>query len=280
MKFYFGLIVIIILLGCSKPDTVDSNSVDDVTDSLTYVGYIQKFDDNNTFYIDLNFVNNFDYNDYEKVADLGDLEIFKDEETKRTRLPLVKAGEYFDLTGLDQIEIFSKNCKKIATGKLSHIEYIEDFIESRFVGAYEVDNPNISDYMFCMSGSNDLTTLSYSEVDDVQLKSTLVHALNLNLDRIWNTLSYKFNDSGNIYTAISADTTAFIVETIADQQKILYRSKASEVINSLVIISKEINAHPILLINSAMPETDMTWTSVLTFNGSEYLASEGWRIRK
>ncbi|MBX2897984.1 MAG: hypothetical protein KF763_21255 [Cyclobacteriaceae bacterium] len=292
MRLRYELLTLIVLIGCSKPKTNEVHSIDTDTtdniaadflideknDTLSYVGYIGKFEDNSSFYTDLYFVDNFDYDLYDEITKLGNQPIFKDEETQRTRIEIEKAGQYFNLTGLTAIDIYNKENVKLTTGRLSHIEYVEDMIESSFVAVFQVDDPDIFDFLFCVGNSTeDLTKIDFSSHKDEKLKSELIDLLKLNINHIWRIEHYKLSDQ-TIYSTLSADTTAYIIETINNGHKTLYKSKSSETINSLNVISKKINGRPILLTECAMPETDMMWNSVLIFNGTDYEPSKNHRI--
>lgn len=292
MKLRYGLITLIVLMGCSKPKTNESQSItndkadsaesvlltNDPSDTLCYIGYIQKFEDNNSFYTDLYFADNFNYDLYEELARMGDSVVFKDEETQRTRVEIEKVKQYFNLTGLKSINIYNRENLKLTAGRLSHIEYVEDMIETRFVAVFEVDHPNISDHLFCIGNLNDsLNKIYFYSHEDEKLKSELVSYLKLNTDHIWSIRHYKL-DNQAIYSTVSADTTAYIIQTMDKTHNMLYKSNSSEAIGELTMISKKINGRQILLADCGMPETDMTWTSVLIFNGTTYEASKDHRI--
>jgi hypothetical protein len=293
MRSRFHLVTLIVLISCSKTSTpenrlttdhvVDSSesilSTRPSSDSLSYIGYIQKFEDNNSFYTDLYFVNNFNYDRYDEVTKMADSVIFKDEETKRSRIPIEKARQYFNLTGLDNISIYNAKNKKLTTGRLHHIEYFEDFIEAKFIATFYVDDPNVTDYLFCIGNSkNEVATIDFTPYEDEKLSQAVIDHLNLKEGHIWSIDHYRFKDQ-TIYSTVSADTTAFIVETIDKTPKTLYKSESNETINGLTMVSHEIEGRPILLTDSGMPETDMTWNSVLIFNGAEYQVSKDHRIK-
>lgn len=291
-------LIILTILSCSTPKTSESliskdtttntqatllipNSMDSMNplDSLSYVGYIERFPDNNSFYTNLYFVDNFNYNLYDEVAKMGNEIIFEDEETKRTKIPIKTASQYFNLTGLTNISIYNKENIRLAIGQLSHIEFVEDMIENKFVAVFNVDNTNMSDYLFCIGNSKgDLTTIQFDSFKDERLDSELINHLKLTPNNIWIINHYKLNDEA-IFSTVSADTTGFIIKTVDKTHRILYKSKFNETINGLTIISKEINGQPIILTDCGMSETDMLWTSVLIFNGTDYEIIKDHRVR-
>jgi hypothetical protein len=293
MRLQIHVLAGIVLLGCSTPRSENSSAskIDpakqipsiaeprDSTDSLSYVGYIEKFTDNNSFYTDLYFAENFNYDDYEKVKVLGDQVIYKDQEMTRTLIPLGKAKQYFNLSGLSTIKIYNLYNEPVSNGKLSHIEYVEDVIEGGFVAVFTVDDPSILNHKFCIGNSTaDPPRLEYSSFDDKNLDKEVIAFLHVDSAYIWNVSHYKLAKAGSIYSTVSADTTAHIIETVNQTSKLLYKSKASETINALTIVSKEINGRPILLMDCALSETDMTWTSVLIFNGTTYEPARAQRV--
>jgi hypothetical protein len=277
-------------MGCAKPnpdkvqmaDTTESITIEHLPnvqeDTLSYIGYIRKFDDNNSFYTDLYFVDNFNYDLYNEISKMGDQVIFQGDENKRTRMEINRVGQYFNLTGLKNVDIYSKENVKLTSARLSHIEYVEDVLESRFVAVFKVDDPSISDPLFCVGNSiKDFTKIDFTSHDDEKLKLELIELLKLDSQHIWNIQHYKL-DTHTIYSTVSTDTTAYIIETMNNTHTTLYKSKSSEAINGLDLISKKINGRPILLTESGLPETDMMWTSVLIFNGTDYEASRDHRI--
>ncbi|HEU5293058.1 MAG TPA: hypothetical protein VFU05_20575 [Cyclobacteriaceae bacterium] len=289
----YGLLTLIVLTGCSKPGVNENQSsdlsntdstivpllVNDQPDTLSYIGYIQKFEDNNSFYTDLYFVDNFNYDLYNEITEMGDQVIFNNDEVRRTKMDIARVGQYFNLTGLKNIVIYDSKNQKLTTGQLSHIEYFEDVIERKFVAVFQVEDSTISDPLFCIGNSDDnLIEVNFSSYRDEKLKSELIDFLDLNPDNIWSIEHYK-NDN-HIISATSADTTAYIIETLNNDHKVLYKSKSSEAIHGLMAISKMINGREILLAECGMPETDMMWTSVLVFNGSVYETRKDHRIAR
>lgn len=190
MRFQIAFITLIALTGCSK-SRINHNPLDqertlvsvdsilltqDQYDTLSYIGYIQKFTDNNLFYTDLYFVDDFNYDDYNAIVQMGEEVVYEDEEIKRTRFEIEKVGQYFDLTGFKTITIYNANNQMLTTGYLSHIEYIEDMIENSFVAVFEVEESNISGYQFCVGNSSEvLVEIDFSPFDDERLELSLIH---------------------------------------------------------------------------------------------------------
>lgn len=291
------LIALTVFSACSsprKPNNLDrnKNTVSDITetasintdsaDTLCYIDYIRKFEDNCTFYTDLYFDSSAIGIELEMIENMGDSVIYKGEpDTKRTRIPIEKAGKYFNLTGLNRINLYNKDNQIITTGTLSHIEYFENMITSQFIAVFTVDNPNISDFQYCMSSTmKNFTPTKYLSITNPGLTSTLIDYLHLKPDEYMIVNHYQVFKSGTIYSTVSSDTTAYIIESSGDKINVLYKSKSREAIIGLVIISKDINSRPILLIHSGLPRSDVTWSSLLIFNGSEYERDRDHRINK
>jgi len=282
----------IVLTCCSSPSTTDSKETKDSLttgillaqpspdDSIGYIGFVQKFQESDEFYTDIYFKDPYDYRNYEDVAKLVDSVIFQDDETKRSRIPFEYANQYFDLSGIGTIEIFSSSGNLLTTGELTRIELFDDMITSGFVAVYKLVDPKISDFSYCI-GNNKWQldqTQSYAAFSSEELSSSINKMLNLQDKQLWEMEHFRLMPTNESYSVISADTTAFIVETMNDKMTVLYSSDYSESINAIVILPIRINDKPILLANCTVPETDSDWTILLTFDGKEYKDNKRCRI--
>lgn len=254
--------------------------VDQSKEPPCYIDFIEKFEGTNELYTHLYFQESFDYSQYEKVLKLGDSLIYKDDEIKRTRIPMREATKYFDLSGLETIEIFDSNHNKINEGKLKRIELLEDLIESQFVAVFTLNDMNDGDQLYCVGNRNWIFTedLSFSPMLNEVLTQAIINRFDLDKETIWNIQHYESRSMATTYSVVSADTTAFIIEVTDSSHKVLYKSKTSESINDLVIIPTTINGHPLLLAKCGMPETDMSWTSLLTYKGEQYEVTKHNRL--
>lgn len=287
MKLRCALLLLPLLVAScsgSRPSEIQSNDTSSLIevessrqDTLCYIGYVQKFDDNNFFFTDLYFSPSFDYDFYEDLKKMADEVIFSDGEVTRSKLEIEEAGQYFNLNGLNHIDIYNDRNQKIATGKLSHIEFVEDLIEDNFVAVFQVDNPRATNPVFCIGNyANDLHQLQYSVLEDETATAHLIKNLNLKKEDVWIVKHYLIGNQR--ISAISADTTAFIIDLTAARFDVLYKSRTAEVINQLTPISAKNSLHHVYLAQCGMPETDMLWTSVLAFNGTTYESVESNRI--
>lgn len=293
MRFLSGFVILFFLAACSKPgsnenqvaagDKADTTATASMTnnpgDTIRYIGYIQKFEDNRSFYTDLHFVEGFNYDLFNDIARMSDKVIFKDQETTRIEIDVKKAGQFFNLTGFNTITIYNRDNQPLTTGRFSHIEYVEDQIESKFVAVFDVANPDISDHLFCIGNMRgELSPIKFSYHEDEKVNSDLINYLELNTENLWGITHYQLDDQPT-YSTVSADTTAYIVDTAGKTYQTVYKSKFSELISQLTIISKKINGRHVLLTISGMPETDMGWSSLLVFNGMEYEVRDDHRIK-
>lgn len=286
-------LLLVILTCCNSPNSSISEKQEDSlattieprsqtpTDSSTYIGFIQKFNESDEFYTDLYFKDPYDYRNYEEVAKVADSLIFNDDETSRSRIPPEYAEKFFDLSGIQTIEIFDSTGKKLTTGKFIRVELFDNMITGGFVATYKVDNPQIANPSYCIGNRRwDLDpTQTYAALSDDELNSTITKFLNLDNKQLWGMDHYSVSPSNEIYSVISSDTTAFVVETKNRNNVVLYASDYSEAVNTVVFIPIRINGKPVLLANCAAPETDSDWTNLLTYDGSEYKHASRCRIR-
>jgi hypothetical protein len=246
-------------------------------DTLTYIGFVEKFQDDNLFYTDLFFVDNFDTDFYNRIISLQGRIGVTNGEITRTRLELNEFGKYFNLSGIERIDIYNRSNQHLTYGTFSHIEYVEDLIEGKFVAVFDVNDPNIEQPLFCVGNAPDtLQSIDFSSFRDENLNFQLIYFLQLDLSGYFGIEHYKLD--GKLISTVWADTTAYIVESIGESRKVLYKSKSSEYISRMAAISTKINEREILLVEFGMPETDYLWSSVLTFNGNEYEVCRDRRI--
>lgn len=276
------------MVGCTKPakkqrsvDSTTTDSLRTISDShdnpWSFVGHVNKFKEDNLFYTTLYFAEEINADLYAKVSAQGQV-VYQDDELKRTKFESGKVAQYFDMRGLHEVDIYNQRNEKLTSGRLSHIEYIEDLLEGKFVAVFVPENVNIPEPSFCITKGSDLDRIAYTQFDDNDLRTRLVDLLQLDNDYIWSLVNYRLGDK--TISVISADTTANIVESNGNTFHVLYKSKTSEIINDLTFISAQINGQYLILTNSGVPETDMMWSSLLLFNGKEYEVSTSQRLQR
>ncbi|MBL7833239.1 MAG: hypothetical protein JNK18_04765 [Cyclobacteriaceae bacterium] len=280
MKHLIAVLLSITLSACSRPQLNESQTNTEAAgvtsapsslngDTLAYFGYINKFPDNNFFFTDLYFVDSFNYDSYNEITKLGTQVVYRDDEMKRTRIEIAAAEPYFDLRGLKTIALYDEANERLTTGQLSHIEYVEDLIESSFVAVFQVENPNIVGPVFCIGNSplepKEIQCLAW---DDQTLTATLIKHLELNAGDVSVSSHYKIEQQ--IISTISSDTTAFITENQDNLIEVLYKSKSREVIKRITPVAINVRGKRLYLAECGLPDTDLSWNSVLAFNGTTY----------
>ncbi len=250
------------------------------TDSIAYIGFIRKFLENDEYYTDLYFKAPYDYRNYEEVAGRADTVLFSGDETSRSRIPMEYASKFFDLSGIQTIEIFDSKGNQLTTGEFVRVELFDDMINSGFVAVYKVAKPQISNPSYCIGNRKwDLDpTQSYESLSSEKLNSAMSKFLKLDGKQLWGMNHFSLKSTSEIYSIVSADTTAFVVESRNGKMNVLYASGQSESINEVVFIPLRINGKPVLLTNCTVPETDSDWTNLLTYDGNTYKDSRRNRI--
>lgn len=249
-----------------------------VEDTVVYIGFIDKFDDNNTFWTDLYFVNGFNYDEYDQVRKLADSVVFADDEITRKRITLKKGRKYFDLSALTRISIYDKHNALRTTGRLKHIEYVEDVIEDRFVAVYDAENPGLSEYSFCVGNSVERWEgKTFLEIQDTSLDSSAAEVLEISPSQLLFIHHYR---SDSVFSALSTDTKAYILEYNEGVWQTLYTSDSDETLYGLVVLPKVVEGKPLVLASCGMPETDATWNSLLVYNGSRYKVANRQRLSR
>lgn len=282
-------LTLIVMVGFARPTSNDrltyahrttaneSPFMQSEPDTLTYIGFVERFPDDDLFYTDLFFVDNFDTEFYNRIISVQRKVGVTHGEITRTRLALAEFGKYFKLSGIERIDIYDSSSQQLTSGTFSHIEYVEDLIEGRFVAVFEVDDPKIRQPLFCVgNGPDTLQRIDFSPFLDGNLNFQLVDFLQLDLSRDYGIEHY--NLDGKTISTVWVDTTAYIIESNGRSMEVLYKSKSSEHISRVAAISPKINGREILLVEFGMPETDFLWSSVLVFNGKEYEVSTDRRI--
>ncbi len=280
------VLAIAFLSGCAKPKPAierisnaeglppEFSAVFHLPDSMTYIDHIWKLPDTDAYYAYLYFTGDERVSD-EDIVRMGGSAPEGSYEMRRTKLPVDKVGKFFILSGLDSVTIYSRDNVKLTRGRFSHIEYFEDLIGDSFIAVFDVDDPDIEDASFFIGrGKRDLAPLNSVPFQDDALTSKLVARFGWAANQLWSIHHYRLNNTA-VYSCVSVDTTAWIIETTRDRSDVLYKSLSSETIRELVMISQPARDRPLFLASSGLPETDITWSSVLTFNGVSYEATRG-----
>ena len=282
------LILVLMQLSCNNSKTKDnvSNSTSeqinlfDSLDSNTYIGFVNKyyFQKTDEFYIELySKGNNLNF---EKVSELADSVIYKDDENVRSRIPLNVASKEFDFSGIRDLTLFDKNHNELTKAHFVRVELLDGNISSYFTAVYKVENPRLLEKaVYCIGNLNEkLTNISYIEFNDSLLTAEIANKL---------TLTHTYNLEGKHYidktnnvsiSVINLDSTAQIIEKLNSDYNCVYKSAELEQISELVFIPIIKNSKPILLKRSGVPESDIEWNSVLVYDGAKYITTEKQRI--
>lgn len=294
-KICIAVTFLLILAGCPKRPAesvvkehapADSAAiVPDPHDTLSYIGYVERFKGTDLFFTEIFYKSGaeVDFDNHDALMALGGTEVYKTDEVSRTRVEVNQVGNFFDLTGMNTITIYNRKNEKLTTGRLSHIEYVEDPIENKFVAVFQVDQSKLSGPWFCVGNSSqDLTPVQVAPFVDLELNKRLTAFLKLDQKRVLNVKHYKLeNESGRqVYSTISADTTAYIVDTTTEKYQLLYKSSFQEMIIDLDPVSRIINGRIMLLIFAGQPDTDNLWSSLLVFDGKGYRVVKGNRVSR
>jgi hypothetical protein len=247
-------------------------------DSICYINYLHKFQDNNYYftYIDFNAKTS---SEFDSIANLADSIIHDGPIRTRKRIPNKVASEYFDLRGLACVKVYDRNNEAIASGEFSHIEFYDESEVSNYIAVFKVNGnvSNVAEYFASCSMANFIDR-SCIETNNNNLTVSIIKYLHLKPEDSLKVKHYNLVRSDTTYSIISSDTTAYIVETRGDQNNLVYKSKYSETIMSLFMISKSYNGRPILLTDSGYPASDVFWSSLLVFNGTEYEIKKGNKL--
>ena len=293
MKHLHNLLLLLLFAGCSNPSSHDQAVTDSVSvevtteqpaappaasvietaDSLSYIGFINKFYNSSDFYVDLFFKEGKGY-DIEKIRKMANQVIASTDEMKRSQLPIEKAMQYLELDGLREIKVYSKDNQLVATGTLTSVEYYEDMIEGSLVAVFTLDHPDISDFSYCIGNlQGELTSVKVVPYKGDEVRFKIAEHLGLDPEKMMDEKHYKEIESGEVYSVFRVHENYYIVGTTDEKISLLYKGEPNEVIFDLVIVPKLFNGRPLLLTSCGMDETDMTWNSLLKFNGTEYEVS-------
>ncbi len=292
MSFRYIIFLSAILFNCSTPKSTDTAKIDSVrlpiepflpiNDSLSYIGFIEKFEETGEFFPDLSLGESVDIKNWTVARNLGDSVIYRDKNTfnVRTRIPIEKTYRFFDLTGLAEIKIYNSKNQNVATGKFKRIEYFEGSIDESFVSVFQVDKSNIEDYQYCIGNFNRrFDSLSYRIYNDEGLDEGLKEYLKWDGEKMWRVSHYQLLEPESIFSFATVDTTSYVVETTGTDLNILYRSKWNEAISEIIIIPIYIKRKPIFLIRAGYYQSDISWNYLLVFNGQDYQISKRNRIK-
>jgi hypothetical protein len=250
-----------------------------IRDSSTYIGLVSDFEGTGELYTDLYFQKTFEFGLYDELRKKSDSLVYQDEEIKRWRVPMPLVFQYFDMRGLQKIGLFDSTNTYVGSATFRRAELFEDFIEGRFIAVFKADGKITGTPVYGIShGDLKLEDSRYTPIKNDTLNAQVLAFLDINRERLWKVEHFSVNPPGKVHSLVSADTTSYLVEKTSGDLRYLYKSRYSEMIDDLVFVPVNINGRPAFLTRSSMPETDMTWSSLLVFNKTQYEVTDNGRV--
>jgi hypothetical protein len=274
---YFALILLVVFIGCSskkdtsEPITASDTTVAVVDDSSMFAGVIRKFEENDELYTELFFKKGYEQELYDFLAKSSDSLVYQGDEIKRSALPNPVAAEYFDLRGLEHVDVFDVSNQLIGTAKLERVEFLEQVIQAGFVGVFKLERPSKGEPAYCLSEQareNIIKNFSYNSQKTETLNKEVTSQLSMSATDNIKIIEVELRPDNETLWMVSDDTTAFIYQK--KNKILLYKSERMETIDGAIPLPIAINGKPLLLINFSMPETDVFWDGLMKFNGKQY----------
>ncbi|MDP4271070.1 MAG: hypothetical protein Q8909_13240 [Bacteroidota bacterium] len=295
MKVQFNILLIIIVLfgSCASKQTkareeqsmpsAGNISLFDSNDADSYVGFVYRyyFQKTDEFYVELYFKQGeVDEDEYSKIAGSVDSTIFKDEENRRSRVPLKVAYQQFDFRGMETLSLFDKNNTFLTQAHFVRVEYLDQNISPVFTAVYKADNPRLTEKaLYCVGNLKDkFVTENYISNQDSALTQEIEQKLGYTHRYTLEGKHFLTKDNRSI-SALNIDSTAVIVEKKHEQLDCLYKSKVSENIFDIVFVPIIRNSRPVILTKKVVPDTDVVWDDLLIFDGKQYQSSVRQRIK-
>lgn len=285
------LFLTLLLFSCNNSKSKDKENVNttssqesslfDSIDNETYIGFVNKFYFQKTdeFYIEL-YSKGHDF-DFEKISKLADSVIYKDDENKRSRIPLSIASKVFDFKGIKELTLYDKKNKELTKAHFIRVEFLEGNISSYFTAVYKTDKPkSLDNAVYCIGNLNEnLTKANYTEYEDSMKTNEIINSLNLTYKYNLESKHYQDNITKTTTSVINLDTIAQIIEKSNSDYNCIYKSTENENIFELFFVPIIRNSKPILLTKSWILDTDETWNTVLVYDGTKYKPTDNQRIK-
>lgn len=277
--FFTGICACLVSMsGCtSKPQPQQSGQAQPVTesgnlpaapDATAYIGYVNEIEETGELYTEIFFNESFDYDHFDEVTQLADSVVFQNDEIKCSRMKLSVAARYFDLRGLASLDLFDAKGHYVTSATISQVVYVEDMIEGFFVAMLEPADKTDKKIAYCASRGKLPATraIRWELIDDPE--NTAILRKQFASRKPNEIIHYRTNDNA-VFSVVSSDTTAAVIEQTNGKHTLLYSSPTSEYIHSLLAVGAY-NGRPLLLAQCGMPDTDMTWTALFAFDGQAY----------
>lgn len=252
-------------------------------DSSVYVGTINAFDSTREYYISIySLPHRNDEDLFEVLADKADSVVFTDIETRRSRIPMEIAKKYFNLIGLEKISVYD-NGQHLTDARLVRVEEYSGPIESYFIAVYKPDTflPLNFNTSYCVSSGRNHSRSELPFASEAFSDTTFTRALSNTFQfdsvKYWSD-HVKVMPAGMIYSGITLPRAAFLIETAGDVSTIVKQINESYVFVEIIPVHIRVNGKFVLLLYMGVPDSDMVWTSLAVFSGTEYQLLEGNRL--
>jgi hypothetical protein len=250
-------------------------------DSGMYIGFASRLSQTE-FYVDLFLKDSVEVNDdiNEFLQGSTDSIIYQDDEIKRSLLPGSIAEEYFDMGGLQHVDLFDSLGNAIGSADLQQVEFYEDLIETRIIAVYRSDVASRVSYVIGGDDPTDrvdgfssrlINDSGFDKAVFAKIESLADPATRLTM------IHWKIEPDGNIYSFGSDHQNSYIFDQ--KRSEVLY-ARADMTFLHVLPIHKQRKGRPVFLAAVGQPETDLMWTILLMFDGKEYSSTVHQRLNK
>lgn len=240
------------------------------------VDRVHYFPSTNEAYVWVGFKGGYDWKALDSLKKHADSLIFQDGEITRTRYPFDKASKYLDLEMLDGIVIFNYSHESQGTSKLKRIEYFEDVLGDQFIAILETPKDLKGDEFYGINGTtNFITSLSSRNIDDQNLKKSILNFLDLKSKYDWRYGSIQikpYNLTYAFYSFLAEGETekSYLIEAGDMGLKKMAETTNEYSIWELSPVTVQINYRPVLLLWVGYPETGSEWFTPAIFDGKKF----------
>lgn len=234
------------------------------------------------FYIYLNFKEGYDWNNLPELNEqLGDY-TFEGDENSRRELPLEVSGRYFDLTRLQDLELYrGGSAESLGRLKFKGVDFFDDMISSSYIAVFE--NASFTgkevnwqiDY-YCMSSPTDgLKDKDFAVVDlsGSELLESLKEKFSFTDKQLMELESKRIGAttlSVLSYFGANYENYSYLIESDKNEHFSLKFIQDDYVMWSMLPTPLLINEKPVIIMEMTVPDTDNLWTQLAVFNGKEY----------
>jgi len=277
-SFFFFYILPIFLFSCTGSTSQQNETeppraevrIGVTADSLSFVGSVKRFA-SGEYYADL-YAFEFPDTLAEYLRKHGTL-ISEDAETRRIELPEELVKPYFDLSGMATIAFFNEENGFIGRGVIHHFEWVSDLISSGYSVVFSApDMRSVPDYVIGNAEFLKLHPARFEEVSDT--KSQKIQKLlgeTINVQRNYTIESLKQS-----YSVVNTDSTSYIIRS-GQSPEIVFKS--ADFIGELRPLAIRVKGEPVFLASCGRFESDVTWESLLVYNGRTYEEAPQNRLR-